>query len=242
MSVEAAVILVALVGVFLVGAFSFTAGRDGVGNLALGRWLNLDRRLGWARGDQVATWATRLGWALIGIAGLVQFFRALDPSEVDGSMVTAEVIQIASIVVTAVATAFLAVYGFAQLRANRRQDQSRSSHLTAQSGYHANLVDRSLTEAIKDLGDLRGHANMTWWQKETSRIADVLRIVETNVQQMAVYATQHGSDPGAAVSTFFDGAHQVNELAHDAWGEPPDERDARADKAIALFEECRSKL
>lgn len=77
MNRDATVIVVGLVGVLLVGAFSFTSGRDRDGSLAIRRWLDLDG-LGWERGDAIASWAVRFGWSLILLAGVAQCYVALE--------------------------------------------------------------------------------------------------------------------------------------------------------------------
>ena len=84
---DAGLIAMALIGVLLVAAFSLETDVDDPGYLALGRWVDLEKPRRWGSrwfvglhsktARNVSRKATRIGWVLIFIAGLVQFVRAL---------------------------------------------------------------------------------------------------------------------------------------------------------------------
>lgn len=159
-----------------------------------------------------------------------------------GGRVNPQDVQIVAIIVTALATAALACFGWPQARATKTERDARVAHLDAQARYLANLVCRSLRECVKNLDLLRGKANMEWWRAESGRIARVLEVVEANVRELSVYVTQAGRDVGPEVDAFHDGLHEVHELEHTGWGESLEERNARADHAIKRLGECKDGL
>lgn len=85
---DAGSIATALVGVLLVAGFSTYADRDEKGYGTMNRWVDLEHLrwgwipcgLHWKKADWVCRWFVRVGWVLIALSAVIQFFGALEHS------------------------------------------------------------------------------------------------------------------------------------------------------------------
>lgn len=99
---------------------------------------------------------------------------------------------LATLIVTALATAALAFVGIVQIRTSRAENKRRNGRLDAATNYYAMLVRRSLLETVCTLNQVLSKEDPTWRNK-MNHMSAALGNVKKDIEEMLKAAIErHG--------------------------------------------------
>lgn len=150
--------------------------------------------------------------------------------------------QLASYIVTAAATLGLFFVGGTQIILSVLDGRRRRGRLDAVARYYAMLVRRSVNQTLAEMTDLMPMDNREVWRLRTGRFSEGLARVAVDLREMVLASLERRGGTTAGLQTilysFYAGAHEVNELAREEWGEDLTDRQARLQRASNELGEC----